>query len=215
VLRMDRLPGQAGAETLVVGRGIPEAAIRRNGHRTAGGSTVLSHGAGEHPESVDLLMHGFSRLVGRRPDAKLVLLGSFEEDAEARLHETASNLGLGDVVSLRRHVEGDEYWHALAEADVAVELRTSSDGEASSSVCDCLAARVPVVVSSVGWLGELPEPAALHVPRECAPDELAAAIERVLDGPDLRARIHDAQDSYAAANSYERVAARYTELLEL
>jgi glycosyltransferase involved in cell wall biosynthesis len=215
VLRMDRLPGQAGAETLVVSRGIPEAAIRRNGDRPAGGPTVLSHGAGEHPESVDLLMHAFAGLRQGREGARLALLGRLEEGAEARLAETASNLGVGDSVQVRGELEGDSYWHALAEADVAVELRTSSDGEASSSVCDCLAARVPVVVSSVGWLGELPEPAVLHVPRDCAPGELAAAIDRVLDEPDLRARIRDAQDSYAAANSYERVAARYAELLEL
>jgi glycosyltransferase involved in cell wall biosynthesis len=53
------------------------------------------------------------------------------------------------------------------------------------------------------------------VPRECAPNELADAIQRVLDEPELRDRIGSAQDEYAAANSYERVAERYAELLEL
>jgi glycosyltransferase involved in cell wall biosynthesis len=215
VLRMDRSPGQAGAETFVVGRGIPEAAIRRNGDRPAGGPTVLSHGAGEHPDSIDLLIHAFAGLVPERSEAKLVLLGSLEEGAEARLSETALNLGLSEAVQLRGRVEGDDYWRALASADVAVELRTSSDGEATGSVCDCLAARVPTVVSSIGWLRELPSPAVLHVPRECAPAELRSSIERVLDDTGLRGEIRTAQDEFAVGNSYERVAERYAELLDL
>ena len=143
VLRMDRTPGTPAAETLVVGRGIPEEALRRNGGAAHGGATVLSHGAGERPEAIDLLMHAFASVAAERPEASLVLLGRFEEGAETRLAETASNLGLSESVHLVPHGEGDEYWRALAEADVAVELRTRTDGEASASVCDCLAARVP------------------------------------------------------------------------
>jgi glycosyltransferase involved in cell wall biosynthesis len=215
VLRMDRGPGAPGAETLVVGRGIPEAAIRRNGGAPDSGTTVLSHGAGEHAEAIDLLMHAFGAIAQERAGARLVLLGRLEPGAEVRLGETATNLGLREGVHLAGRLEGDEYWRALASADVAVELRTSSDGEASASVCDCLAARVPTVVSSVGWLDELPDPAVLHVPRECAPGELAGAIRRVLDEPDLRERIRAAQEEHAAANSYERVAERYAEILGL
>jgi hypothetical protein len=66
VLRMDRPPGAPGAETLVVGRGIPEPAIQRNGRSPSGGPTVLSHGAGERPEAIDLLMHAFADLARER-----------------------------------------------------------------------------------------------------------------------------------------------------
>ena len=176
---------------------------------------VLSHGAGENPEAIDLLMHAFAELAHERPGATLLLLGRFEEGARDRLGETTSNLGLSDSIRLVGQLEGADYWRTLAGADVAAELRTSSDGEASASVCDCLAARIPTIVSAVGWLGELPSPAVCHVPRECAPGELADAIRRVVDEPDLRERIRAAQDEYAAANSYERVAERYAELLEV
>jgi glycosyltransferase involved in cell wall biosynthesis len=215
VLRMDRPPGAPAAETVVVGRGVPEAAIRRNGAGRSESPVLLSHGAGEHPEAIDLLIHAFAALARERSGARLVLLGRLEEGAESRLMETASNLGLSESIQLAGQLEGDEYWRALADAAVAVELRTSSDGEASASVCDCLGARIPTVVSSVGWLGELPEPAVLHVPRECAPDELAGAVRRVIEEPDLREGILAAQDSYAAAHSYERIAERYAEILGL
>ncbi len=215
VLRMDRLPGSVGAETVVVGRGMPGIPAERNGGPKADGPTVVSHGAGERAEAIDLLIHAFAGLAGARPRAKLALLGSLESSAERRLHETASNLGLADAIQVRGHLEGSEYWDALAGADVAVQLRTSTDGEASGSVCDCLGARLPTIVSAVGWLRELPTPAVLHVPRECPPAELRCCIERVLEDADLRERIRAAQDEYVTANSYERVAERYAELLEL
>jgi glycosyltransferase involved in cell wall biosynthesis len=215
VLRMDRLPGDPGAETVVVSRGIPEVALGRNGERLSGGPTVISHGAGERPEAIDLLLHGFAALARERPEARLVLLGHLEGAAERRLHETASNLGIGDAIEMRGHLDGAEYWRALADSDVAVQLRTSSDGEVSGSVCDCLAARIPTVVSAVGWLRELPSPAVLHVPRDCAPSALSQQIEEAVDDRGLRERIRTAQDEYAEANSYERVAERYAELLGL
>ncbi len=215
VLRMDRLPGEPGADTVVVNRGIPDVALRLNGDPTTGGPTLISHGAGERPEAIDLLLHGFATLAAGRPEARLVLLGHPERAAERRLHETASNLGIREAIELRGPLEETDYWRALGEADVAVQLRTSSDGEASGSVCDCLAARVPTIVSAVGWMEELPGPAVLHLPRDSAPSALAERIEEVLDDSALRERIRTAQDEYAEANSYERVAERYAELLEL
>jgi UDP:flavonoid glycosyltransferase YjiC (YdhE family) len=55
----------------------------------------------------------------------------------------------------------------------------------------------------------------IRVPRECAPSVLAERIGVILDDPDLRERIRLAQDDYAAANSYERVAELYAEILAL
>jgi glycosyltransferase involved in cell wall biosynthesis len=215
VLRMDRLPGAAAAETELVGRGIPEVAVRRNGGGPSSGPRVVSHAAGEDAEAIDLLLHAFAEIARERDHAGLVLLGELEPSAKRRLVETASNLGLSQAVHLAGPLSGDEYWRAMASGDIAVELRTGSDGEASASVCDCLATRVPTVVSSVGWLAELPDPAVLRVPRKCSPAALAATISRVLDEPELRRRIRTAQDSYAAANSYGRVAERYAEILGL
>jgi glycosyltransferase involved in cell wall biosynthesis len=205
VLRMDRLPGAAAAETELVGRGIPEVAVRRNGGGPSSGPRVVSHAAGEDAEAIDLLLHAFAEIARERHRAGLVLLGELEPSAKRRLVETASNLGLSQAVHLAGPLSGDEYWRAVASGDIAVELRTGSDGEASASVCDCLATRVPTVVSSVGWLAELPD----------SPAALAATISRVLDEPELRRRIRTAQDSYAAANSYGRVAERYAEILGL
>jgi glycosyltransferase involved in cell wall biosynthesis len=215
VLRMDRLPGEPEVETAVVHRGIPAVPVERNGRSRDGGPMVISHGAGERAEAIDLLLHGFARFASERPEAKLVLLGRLEEGAEARLNETASNLGIAEAIRLAGHLDQDDYWRLLADADLAVQLRTNSDGEASGSVCDCLAARLPTIVSAVGWLQEQPEPAVLHVPRDCPPGALAERIKQLADDPDLRDRVRLAQDEYADTHSYGRVAERYAELLAL
>ena len=213
-LRMDLLPGQHGAEVAVVARGVPAAPVVRNGEPFPGRPVVISHGA-EQAEAVDLLLHAFASLAERRPGARLVVIGRTEPAARARLADTAANLGIDDAVTLADDLDQRDYWATVAGADAAVQIRTSTDGEASGAVCDCLAARVPTIVSAVGWLAEQPEPAVIRVPRECSPAQLADRIDEVVRDPSLRAEIRAAQDAYAEANSFERVAERYAELLRL
>ena len=139
-----------------------------------GGSTVISHGVGERAGAIDLLLHGFAEFAAGRPGARLVLLGTLEEAASG-LADTIENLGIADAISTPGHLMETSIGGA-GRADVAVQLRTSSDGEASGSVCDCLAARVPTIVASIGWLKELPDPVVLHVPRDCPPAALGEKI---------------------------------------
>jgi glycosyltransferase involved in cell wall biosynthesis len=214
-LRMDGLPGEPEVETVVVHRGIPAVPLERNSHHGRGAAKLISHATGERAEAIDRLLHGFASFAGDRPTATLSLVGRLEEGAGARLNETVDNLGLSEAVRLVGHLEGEDYWRLLGEADLAVELQASADGEASGSVCDCLAARVPTIVSAVGWLREQPEPAVIHLPPDCRPSALAEKIRQVADDPALRERIRLAQDEYAAANSYGRVAEHYAELLAL
>jgi glycosyltransferase involved in cell wall biosynthesis len=175
---------------------------------------VVSHAATEGPAAIDLLLHGFAELRKRHRGARLALLGKISAATAARLVETAGNLGLDGAIDQRGFLKEDAYRDALARADAAVELRTSTDGEASAGVCDLLAARVPTIVSELGWFGELPEPAVLRVARECSPAQLGNRIEEALR-PARRKEIREAQDELAALSSPERVAERFAELLSL
>jgi glycosyltransferase involved in cell wall biosynthesis len=213
-LRLDRLPGEAGADASVVPMAVPAAPIPISRDGASPEPLIVSHAASEGPDAIDLLLHGLAELRARHPGARLALLGELRSGAEERLAETARNLGIADAVERLGRLEGDRYWQVLAAADAAVELRTGTDGEASAGVCDLLAARVPLVVSALGWLGELPEPAVLHVPRGCSAAELGARIEDALD-TSTRKRIASAQEELARATSPESVTERYAELLGL
>ncbi len=80
-------------------------------------------------------------------------------------------------------VATEAYLAWLDRAEVAVQLRASFSGEASAAVGDCLARGVPLIVSDVGWMGELPDNAAAKVPVEVTPGGLAEACARLLEDP--------------------------------
>jgi glycosyltransferase involved in cell wall biosynthesis len=111
-------------------------------------------------------------------------------------------------------VSRDEYWETLRAADLAVQLRAGVKGP-SAAVCDCIAARVPTIASSIGSLREVPSPVVLPVPEDCSPRLLAERMASALGDQRLRDDIRIAQDAYAEANSFTRVAERYAELLAL
>jgi hypothetical protein len=99
---------------------------------------------------------------------------------------------------------------------VAVQMDDSDIGaEGWDAVCDCIAARVPIIVGGAGWEDELPPPVVLPVADDCSSIELAERVVTAASDASLRERVRDAQDRYAADHSFSRVAERYAELLGL
>ena len=82
-------------------------------------------------------------------------------------------------------------------------------------VCDCIAARIPIVAAGMGWSEEFPPPVVLPIPAECTSIELAERIGAAARDESLRDQAREAQDRYATENSFARVAERYAELLAL
>jgi glycosyltransferase involved in cell wall biosynthesis len=214
VLRLESPNG--AAPTNVAPLGVPEAPANGGRKRRHAGPLLVTYGIVSVPaKRMPLLLEGFAEFKRSRPDARLLVVGEVSDlDGEALL-PLISGLGLGDSVEVLGRVTRSEYWEILREADLAVQLRAAINKGPSAAVFDCIAARVPVIVSDVGSLMELPPPAVLPVPEECTPPELAERIAGVVDDEDLRAEIEAAQDRYASENSFARVAERYAELLAL
>jgi glycosyltransferase involved in cell wall biosynthesis len=204
------------APTSVLGAPVPQLPRSLNGTRRPGGPLAVSCGAVDLAgKRVGPLLEGFAKLASEHPDAQLVMMGRVGEGERAAIARTAAKLGVGSSVELRGRVDAAEYWSTLGAADLAVQLRSGPDGGVvSGSVCDAVGARVPTVVSDVGWFSELPDPVVAHVGDACPPAELAAQMASLLD-EDVAAVARAAQDQYAAENSFARLAERYAELLEL
>jgi glycosyltransferase involved in cell wall biosynthesis len=96
-----------------------------------------------------------------------------------------------------------------------VQLRSGFNAGASGAVSDCIAARVPVIVTGIGWSMELPPDVVINVPEGCSAGGLAERMAEALRDEDLRGRIRAAQDRYARETSFARVAERYAEVLAL
>jgi glycosyltransferase involved in cell wall biosynthesis len=164
-----------------------------------------------------LLLDAFVQVVREEaPDARLLISGEVDDVERDWILSQASRLGIGDAVEVPGRADDDDYWRILLAADLAVQLRSGVvGGTPSAVVADCIAARLPTIVSDIGWLGDLPENVVAPVPAECSAGRLAEEMGSMLRDEQRRSLSAAAQELYAAENSFARVAERYVKLLEL
>ncbi len=137
----------------------------------------------EQEKRFDVLLEALARLLPRRHDLRLVIVG----DGSLRpvLTEQMRRLGISDRCRLagHRHDMADVY----QAFDVFVQ---SSDREGSPTVVvEAMASEAPVVATAVGGTRELlrHEVDGLLVPRR-EPEAMAEAIEQTLRSPEVTAR---------------------------
>jgi glycosyltransferase involved in cell wall biosynthesis len=214
ILRLEAPPD--APETHVIPHGVPPTPPPPAGQREHDGPLIVTLGlVSSTAKRMPLLLAAFARARASEPDARLEVVGELGEGELEILTPMIADLGLSDYVHLHGRAEKDEYWEILQSADLAVQLRSSFNAGASGAVSDCLAARVPVIVTGIGWLTELPPDVVLPVPEECSADELAERMVSVVGDRGLQAKIRAAQDDYAREASFARVAERYAEVLAL
>jgi glycosyltransferase involved in cell wall biosynthesis len=168
------------ATTVVIRNGVelPSAGAvepRSGPHR------LVTVGRLQAPKDPITLLRALSEL-GRPAEAVIVGDGPDRPAVESEVRR----LGLQTAVRLTG--ERDDVAELLAEADLFV-LSTRSEG-LPLSILEAMAAGLPVVASDVGGVPELVvdgETGFLVPPGD--PHALAAAIERLLDDPDLRRRL--------------------------
>jgi glycosyltransferase involved in cell wall biosynthesis len=135
-------------------------------------------------KALDVLLHATAELVRSRPDVHVLIAGSGPQ--RERLEGLVRELGLEHRAHLLGHrADVPDVIQAL---DVAV---TSSGYEGSPlSVMEYMAAGKPVVATRVGGVPDLVddgETGLIVEPRD--PHALAEAVLRLLDDPELRARM--------------------------
>jgi glycosyltransferase involved in cell wall biosynthesis len=108
------------------------------------------------------LLQAFAAFRQERPGARLLLVGSAGErfDVGRRLER----LGLTEGVERIDYVPEERLWPLMAACDVLVNLRYPTMGETSGSAIRALSLGKPLLVSDVGWFGELPADVALKIP---------------------------------------------------
>lgn len=128
----------------------------------------------------------------KTPDLRLVLVGNGID--RGRLVNAAATLGIaGQTIFAGQH---RDVWPFYDLADIFV-LPSLSEGS-PNVLLEAMMAQAPVVATAVGGVPETVEhesSALLVPPRD--PEKLAEAMRRLLDSPELRARL--------AANAFARV----------
>jgi glycosyltransferase involved in cell wall biosynthesis len=120
-------------------------------------------------------------VASMRSPAVLRFVGSCRPDLAGLLRARAEELGF-DGLELTDELPDPHYAVATAEAWLAVQLRTTTNGESSGAVHDALALGVPVI-TSIPSARELDSRAVVMVPEDIAPLELGEQIKLLLDDP--------------------------------
>ncbi len=124
------------------------------------------------------------------PDCHLVFVGENDPGPYgAQLREQILASPAAGRIRITGFVDAEVYAHYLAAADAAVQLRSSTRGETSAAVLDCLLYGLPTVVNAHGSSASLPDTLLLKLPDEFAVGQLAEALVRLRGDPALRSRL--------------------------
>jgi glycosyltransferase involved in cell wall biosynthesis len=198
----------------VLDRPAPTPALRVRGLGGEGRYLVYVGGFSPH-KRLDLLVDVLGDLVGRFPDARLVLVGDHERDAfrtcYPAIRAQVRRLGLDDVVRFTGFLSDDDLAVLLNLATVLV-LPSMSEGfglpALEAAACGC-----PAVATTASPLPEALGSAVLPV-RPGDRDDLARALARVLGDEQLRGAMRAAAPAAAAAHTWERAAERVLAVIQ-
>lgn len=181
----------------------------------AGAPVVVHLGALSEDKNLAVLIRAFARFSAGRPAARLVIAGPVEHSERARWQRFAADQAPNAVVEIPGRVDDHDYQALLMRADLAVQLRSVSNGEASAATGDCLAAGLPTIVTDLGWSAELPADAVALTPAGVSPEHLAELMSELTADAGRRAGLRDGALALARRSSFEHVATEFIAALAL
>jgi glycosyltransferase involved in cell wall biosynthesis len=193
-----------------------QAARRRLGI-DPGGLLVCSFGVlGSYKCNREILEGWLASSPFAERRGRLVFVGgSHSDDYRQELERTVADHDAVDRVQITGWVPRQTYRDYLAAADLSVQLRRASRGEASAAVMDCFANHLPVIINLHGPMTELPSDAVLAIPDRFHTIELAAAINRLAADTGLRRELADRANAYCRDTlNPRRIAALYRDAIE-
>ena len=217
-------PGLPSIHRIPMGVSVPaspteaDAATLRNRFRRGEGPLLVFVGRLVEEKGLSDLIRAVALLVAELPDATVMILGDGQERAD--MEALASRLDVSDRAHFLGWVESEEVPAYLAAADIFVgPSKRAANGwvEAQGlTFVEAMLARTPVIATRSGGIPDAVrhEDTGLLVP-EGRPDEIAAAIGRLVADPPLARRVTEA--GYALANSAfnrERSAGVFADLFD-
>jgi glycosyltransferase involved in cell wall biosynthesis len=177
------------------------------------GFQVLSAGRLVRIKGFDLALRAFARFVRQHPDSQFRIAGDGPD--RARLQSLTQTLGLGRQVRFEGWMAQPQLFHKMAACDVFLFPSLRDGG--GLVVVEAMAAGKPVICLDLGGPG-------LHVTEQCgikvtpnspeqAITDMAAALERLYDDCELRARMGQAgRQRVEQVYGWDRVSERVLEI---
>ncbi len=207
----------------VILHGVPDIPLRRSHHfkRRLGleQNTVIStFGLLSRGKGIEFVIEALPRIFERHPDAVYLLLG--ETHPEVKKHEgeayreslarRVSELGLSDRVQFVDHyMHDEEVVQYLQATDIYVSPSLDPNQIVSGTLSYAVACgRVVIATASVYAIELLADGRGVTIPFRDS-DSITAAVNAVLEDPQLRASIETTAYRFGRAMTWSRVAKRY------
>jgi glycosyltransferase involved in cell wall biosynthesis len=161
-------------------------------------------------KAIDALIAAFAILAPRHPQIDLLIAGDGPD--RAQLDAMIAKLGLEGRVQMLGFVPHDALWSYYKGATMFA--MPSRFAEPLGMVfLEAMACGTPIVATRTGGIPEIvPEGEAGRLVDRNEPAEIAGAIRRLLDDPDLRARMGRRGQELAVERSWARAAKGYLEV---
>jgi glycosyltransferase involved in cell wall biosynthesis len=180
--RLDARP-EDRAHVVVCPYAYPPPVRRQPGTEQPG--LVCTFGLVNEIKQPELLLAAFALVRRVDPTAHLAFVGPIDPALLERYHALAVRHGVADGVTFTGEVDDAGYDGWLGRASVAVQLRSSTNGETSGAVADCLSHGVATVVTDAGPARQLPDFVA-KVPVDASPTRLAEVLGNLVAHADQR-----------------------------
>jgi len=168
---------------------------------------VATFGLATRLKQVDLLIDAMPVVAAEIPGVRLEIVGTVRPRANERWYRARiASRGLGARADVTGRLDEGAYRERLANATVAVQLRSSTYGENSAAVAACLAAGIPTIVRDIGSARELPDNAVVKLSDSATADDLANELLALLRNPARRSSMGRAAQNYARAHSFAAAA---------
>jgi glycosyltransferase involved in cell wall biosynthesis/SAM-dependent methyltransferase len=154
--------------------------------------------------------------LARDRHCRLVFVGENQGDEYGRrLLGTIRSNGVAGRIHITGFASPQVYREYLAAADVAVQLRTSSRGETSAAVLDCMNHALALVVNANGAMAELSPDAVWMLPDAFEDEALRGALETLWREPEKRRALGEhGQELVRTRHAPAEIARRYAETIE-
>lgn len=142
-----------------------------------------------HPTKLNhrLLTAWINSSLSKNQKCQLVFVGqNHEGDYGRNLLAAIEKSGYKNRINITGWTDNKRYYQYLDAADVGVQLRTTSRGETSAAVLDCMNYGLATIVNANGSMAELPKDAVWMLADEFDDKELVEALENVLEDSKLK-----------------------------
>ncbi len=176
---------------------------------------VCSFGVLGPTKMCEEIICAWAEIAKEKMNSKFVFVGPCDELYKAELSKLISKHSLDSNILISGWIDEATYQDYLSSADLAIQLRSSSRGESSLSVLECLERGIPTIVNSHGSFVEIQKNCVYMIKEFPNDKDILEAITFLYNDKKLRSTLGLNGRSYVIKNHSPRNCARqYFDFIE-